>query len=215
MMLYYGKIIFWFGRRALIPSLVEEQKIEKIDKTATLSKGINRKISFQQIIAYVPGKILTAFVGLESTSIISRAFSADEFGQYSLVLSVTMFVEALSSQWFQQATNRYLSGGTNVTRQTVKQVFSLGLILILVILDIVSVILILSVNLLMPQWKGFILSGVLLIMTTSVFNPIGVILQAEMRAYMFSRYSLANAVAKLLLSMFVVFGSAQSLNDMV
>ena len=163
----------------------------------------------------MPGKILTAFVGLESTSIISRAFSADEFGQYSLVLSVTMFVEALSSQWFQQATNRYLSGGTNVTRQTVKQVFSLGLILILVILDIVSVILILSVNLLMPQWKGFILSGVLLIMTTSVFNPIGVILQAEMRAYMFSRYSLANAVAKLLLSMFVVFGSAQSLNDMV
>jgi len=94
-------------------------------------------------------------------------------------------------------------------------VISFGLLLIIMILGVVSLVLVLFRNAFPPEWQGFILPGALLVMTMSAFNPLGVVLQAEMRARVFSLYALANAMAKLFFSIFIVFVIVHSPSGMV
>lgn len=195
---------------------MEEQKIEKINKPAASVKGLNRQLLFRQILAYVPGSILPAFVGLASAAIFTRIFSTDEYGRYSLVLSIITLATALASQWLLQAINRYLPGASDIaTRQEVKQVAAMGVILVAGLLGGVTVIVLSFRNLLPAEWQEFVLPGTLLMVTTSAFNPLGVVLQAEMQAGLFSRYALANAVAKLLFSVFIVFAITHTPSGMV
>lgn len=209
-------MLWAIGRRAVTASLVKGANIEEINGPAAAIEGLDLQLLFRQVLAYVPGSILPALVGLVSAAIFTRTFSAGAYGQYSLVLSVSALATALSSQWLQQAINRYLPGATDIaTHQAIKRAVALGMLLIVAVLSGVSLLLILFHNALLPEWQGFILPGALLVMTISVYNPLGAMLQAEMMANLFSRYALANAVAKLLFSIIIVFAIIHTPSGMV
>lgn len=197
-------------------SVLEDIKINKEEDPQIGTESLNLRLLLQQILAYVPGSILPAFIALASAAIFTRIFSTDEYGRYSLVLSVTTLATALASQWLQQAINRYLPGASNIaTRQEVKQVAAMGVILVAGLLGGVTLIVLSFRNLLPAEWREFVLPGALLMVTTSAFNPLGVVLQAEMQARQFSYYTLANAVARLILSLLIVFTFTRAPSGMV
>jgi O-antigen/teichoic acid export membrane protein len=195
---------------------VEDIKLDKEESPQTRTEYLNIRLLVRQSLAYVPGSILPALIGLTSAAIFTRTFSDEEYGRYSLVLSVITLATALSSQWLQQAINRYLPGATNITtHQKVKRVAAVGIIIILGFLACVTLMLFSFRSFLPNEWREFVLPGALLMVATSSFNPIGVILQAEMKARLFSRYALANAIAKLFFSIFIVFVIVHSSSGMI
>jgi len=197
-------------------SVVEDIKIDKEEDPQVRTESLNLRLLLRQVLAYVPGSILPAFIGLASAAIFTRIFSTDEYGRYSLVLSIITLATALASQWLQQAINRYLPGASDIaTRQEVKQVAAMGVILVAGLLGGVTLIVLSFRNLLPAEWREFVLPGTLLMVTTSAFNPLGVVLQAEMQARQFSYYALANAVGKLILSLLIVFTITRAPSGMV
>jgi len=168
---------------------------------------LNLRLLVAQVLNYIPGSIMPAFISLASAAIFTRIFSALEYGQYSLVMSVIALIVAISSQWLQQAINRYLSAATNdKERQRIKQATVVGFVLTCVLLVGVGILTWALAAITLPsQWQRFILPAVLFVVAMSAFNPVSVVLQAEMQARRFSYFSLANAVGKLVLSIVIVF----------
>ncbi|AOQ23309.1 hypothetical protein MTAT_18410 [Moorella thermoacetica] len=196
--------------------VVEDIMIDKEEDPQVRIESLNLRLLLRQVLAYVPGSILPAFIGLASAAIFTRIFSTDEYGRYSLVLSVTTLATALASQWLQQAINRYLPGASDIaTRQAVKRVAAMGVILVSGLLGGVTLIVFSFRNFLPAEWREFVLPGALLMVTTSAFNPLGVVLQAEMQVRQFSYYTLANAVARLILSLLIVFTITRAPSGMV
>lgn len=197
-------------------SVVEDIKIDKEDDLQVRAESLEMRLLVGQVLAYIPGSILPAFIGFASAAIFTRIFSTDEYGRYSLVLSVTTLGTALVSQWLQQAINRYLPGASDIaTRQAIKRVAAMGVILVSGLLGSGTLIVLSLRNLVPAEWREFVLPGALLIVTTSAFNPLGVVLQAEMQARQFSYYTLANAIGKLILSMLIVFTITRAPSGMV
>lgn len=184
-------------------AIVRSGEIEPAAKIETL----NLRLLAVQVLGYVPGSILPAFISLASAAIFTRVFSAGEYGQYSLIISVTALVTAMSSQWLQQAVNRYLPTTTSeAERQRIKQVTAAGVVVICGLLAGAGTLAYILLPLTMPpQWQGFFLPAALLVIATGAFNPVGVVLQAEMQARRFSYYNLANAAGKLVLSLLIIF----------
>lgn len=177
---------------------------KKIDTSA---EKLNLKLLLVQVLNYVPGSILPAFISLVSTAIFTRTFSAVEYGQYSLIVSIAALIIAMSSEWLQQAINRYLPvAASEKERQWIKQVTAVGIILTCVILVFSSILIYILASSTLPlQWQCFVLPTTLFIITMSALGPVSVALQAEMRARQFSYFSLANATGKLVLSIIIVF----------
>ncbi len=171
------------------------------------AERLNLRLLAAQVLNYIPGSILPAFISLISAAIFTRVFSALEYGQYSLVMSVITSIVAISSQWLQQAINRYLPAVTNEKeRRWIKQVTAVGFVLTCLFLVGVSIPTWALVVITLPsQWQRFILPAILFVVAMSAFNSVSVVLQAEMQARRFSYFSLANAAGKLVLSIVIVF----------
>jgi O-antigen/teichoic acid export membrane protein len=197
-------------------SVDDDIKPDKREDHKIKTENLNLRLLLRQVLAYVPGSVLPAFIGLASAAIFTRVFSTEEYGRYSLVVSVATLGTALASQWLQQAINRYLPGALdNATRQEVKRVAAMGVILISGLLGSLTLIIVLFRNLLPDEWKEFVVPGALLMVTTSAFNSLSVIFQAEMRAKQYSFYILSNSFGKLIFSLLIIFTVTRAPSGMV
>ncbi len=179
-------------------------------------KGLSLNRLLKQIIMYAPGSIIPVVMGLLSAAVFTRIFSTSEYGQYNLVLSITALITAIFSQWLQQAINRFIPAKEKADEQIKLKyiiVSSLGLIGVLII-SLVLIIIPFLFQKVPSDWKPFFLPGILLILGMSLFNPLSVVLQAEMRAREYTFYTVCNSILKVLLSIafvFVVIKQAQGL----
>ena len=176
-------------------------------KTSGKINKLNLRLLYSQTLNYMPGSILPAFISLASAAIFTRVFSANDYGQYCLILSITTFIVTISCQWLQQAINRYLPAAISDEEQkSIKQMATAGLALILILVStsgvLISVIGLIAFS---PQWAHFLLPTTVFVIGMSIFNPVGVVLQAQMKARTFSCFNLANAAGKLIFSLVIVF----------
>ncbi len=171
------------------------------------SNGLNINRLFKQIVYYFPGTILPAFLGLLSTAVFTRLFGAIEYGQYSLVLNFSLLLTAILTQWLQQSINRYIPTATEpLARVELKNAIAGSLVLILAATVIVVLVLFLVHDkLLGNKWQPFFLPSMILVLGMSLFYPICIVLQAEMRAKEYAIFNLLNSIFRFVLSLLVVY----------
>lgn len=166
-------------------------------------KALHSSNLLKKMIQYAPGSLLTALLGLLSATIFTRIFGASEYGRYSLALSIAMFVSVAAIAWLQTSLNRYLPSLQDQDAiNELKQCVSGGLLLVLVAEVILALVLAYGVLLFAsPEWQSLYLPTVVLIIASSLFGGLTVVLQAEMRAKDYTQYNILNALLKLSFSL--------------
>lgn len=188
----------WF-RKGNSTSAIKNVETPESD-TISIHNLINK------VILYAPGTIIPAIISFMSIIIFTRIFGAKEYGQYSLVIGIATLIIAILSQWVQQSINRYLSvAKQDAQKALIKDTLAIilvGITLIIIIVSIVSLPILLW--LLPKEWLPFILPCVIFILGGSLFGPLIVILQAEMRASEYTWFTLSNAILKFLIALGIV-----------
>ncbi len=161
----------------------------------------------KKIIIYVPSKMIPAFISLASASIFTRVFSTKEYGNYSLALSMAALLIAVLSQWLHQSINRYLPGiKLEEAKKEFKQNAVFGLIINLVILIIISILCFPIMNyLLSVEFKKIVLFCMMYIFTQMIFIFNGMILQAEMKAKQYTKFTVINASIRFAVAILLIF----------
>lgn len=158
----------------------------------------------KQIITYIPGTVLPLILSVLAAALFTRIFSAEEYGRFSLAISITALATTLSFQWLQQSINRYLPSEKSIEgRKEIKEIIVGSLFLILVSQLCLSGIILFF--LLDSSFIHLAIASVLLIISMSLFVPLTVIFQAEMHAKRYTVYNLINASLKFLLGAGIVF----------
>jgi len=181
---------------------IETQVIKDKNRPSTDFSALGK-----QILYYVPSTLIPAVVGLFSTVIFTRLFSSEEFGCYSLIVTIVGLFSMMANQWLQQGINRYLPGRkAKEATQELKRAISTSLILVGFI---IFVLLIMSIfagwSFIDTKWKEFLLPASALLLVTTIFTPLCVVLQADMRAGLYTIYRLVNIVFGFIISLLLVF----------
>ncbi|TAM53887.1 MAG: lipopolysaccharide biosynthesis protein [Acidobacteria bacterium] len=142
-----------------------------------------------------------------SSAIFTRTFSAADFGQYALVLIVANLLSMISSQWVQQGVNRYLPGAAAEGEVSgLKPAIARSVVIAGTLGCVVSVGSAIGVGARLGDgWRPLLLAGVVLVVATSVFTPLLVVLQAEMRSRAFTAYRVGSLLLGFGLSILFVF----------
>jgi O-antigen/teichoic acid export membrane protein len=158
------------------------------------------------ILAYVSASVGPAIIGMLSAAVFTRRFAASDYGRYSLALTSANLLVLLSTQWLQQATNRYLPGEQSpVALQKWKSAIAASLVLTAIGLATLGAFAASTARFLLePAWRSFVLPGAVLALATGLTAPLLVVLQAEMRAADYARFRHVAAVSSFVLSFLLV-----------
>lgn len=151
------------------------------------------RVLLRQVLGFIPGALMPAAVTLGSTVIFTRIFDSEGFGRYSLALSVALLLTTLANQWLQQGTGRHLPGAHAAGEGSVLKEAIGGAALAAgtaVALACAVAILLLEERV-SPEWRPLLWPGAVLVVGTTLLDPLLVVLQSEMRA---RRYSMAKVV---------------------
>ncbi len=161
----------------------------------------------KKIIIYVPSKLIPAFISLASASIFTRVFSTEEYGKYSLALSIAALVIAVLSQWLHQSIHRYLPGMKREEEKIFfKQSAVFGLIMNLSILIILNMLLFPIINhALSVDIKKLYLFCMVYIFTQLIIIFNGMILQAEMKAKQYTKYTVINTSIRFFIVILLIY----------
>ncbi|BFI98586.1 MAG: oligosaccharide flippase family protein [Priestia megaterium] len=169
------------------------------------SSKLNISLLIKQILSYVPGTLIPMLLLLLSTYIFTRVFSSTQYGQYALWLSICTLLTAVSSQWLQQSITRYLSveqDNNQIKELKTTIFFSFILIFLLILLSTIFYYLFFDRN---NQINNAIFDVIaLFILLGSLYNSLGVILQAEMKVKEYSRVRVLDGILKFICSLIIV-----------
>ncbi len=170
-----------------------------------------------QIGWYAPASVLPALLGLAFTAVFTRAFSAVEFGVYSLAMTAAGFLAAAATQWLQQGITRFLSsqtgsGGGDRLRGAV----ALGLVIVSVgIMGASGATLLLAwATGRSPMWVWIVAAGASAL-ATAHFSALMSVLQAGMRAGRYAAYKVLEAATRFTLTVVVGLGLHQGAVSLV
>ncbi|BBB90718.1 polysaccharide biosynthesis protein [Methylomusa anaerophila] len=157
----------------------------------------------KKVMEYAPGSLLPALLGLLSAAVFTHIFAAFEYGRYSLALSIAAFASVAAAAWLQTSLARYLPSLQDQGEiNKLKECIAGGLALIVGAEAILAVIMAYGVYLFQPPgWQDLYLPTAGLIISSSLFTSLSVVLQAEMRAREYSRYNILTTGLKLLFSL--------------
>jgi O-antigen/teichoic acid export membrane protein len=146
---------------------------------------------------FTPGALIPAAVGIAMTSAFTRLLSKEEFGAYSLILSVTAIGAILGSQWLQCGVGRQMPGATGGALTELKRSTARALILVVVGIAAVTGMLWAALGrALGEKWQGVAVPAMLFTSASCVFNTLATVLQAQMRATRFTIYTAFNALLR-------------------
>ncbi|MGG6440547.1 polysaccharide biosynthesis C-terminal domain-containing protein [Saccharococcus caldoxylosilyticus] len=156
-------------------------------------------------IIYGIAVIISAFLGAFSVSIYTRIFAAKDYGEYNLVLSTSLFITTLFSQWIQQSIQRYRpeykkNGKVNEFNTN------------LYILTIVTVFIIIGLSCLASLFKyklgaynNYYWASVCLILAQFIFLILSSLLQSDFKSKNYKNFVLINSILKFVLSVLLIF----------
>ena len=135
----------------------------------------------RHIAAYLPGTILPALLSFLFLFVFTRIFDPSQFGQYSLVLSVVGMLTVATAKWLETGINRYLAAAVdNAAASRVAHGAILGFAAVALVI-IVSGLVLGSLLHLSPSWAGFLLPATLFWAGLTIYEPLSVVFQAQMR----------------------------------
>jgi O-antigen/teichoic acid export membrane protein len=163
-------------------------------------------VLLKQVMGFVPGALLPAVVTLGSTVIFTRIFGSEEFGRYTLAVSVATLLTTLAIQWVQQGTGRWLPGA-HASGEGVRLKESIGAIMIgacAVLALLCSAAILLLGSRLPPVWRPMLWPGAALVLGAALFEPLLVVFQSEMRARRYSAFKAIDVSLRLALGLALV-----------
>lgn len=155
----------------------------------------------RQIIRYIPGGFLPAIIGLMASTFFTKLLSTEDFGQYSLVISLTGLLTASSSRWLEQGTGRFLPEA--VTEPEVirhKRALGQGLLYILIVNLLGTIVIGGLFNFTgLKAHTGLLWPAALLTVSGAIYAPLLMVLHVEMRANRYSFYQFGQSFTRLIL----------------
>lgn len=160
----------------------------------------DRNLLLRQVLAYTPATMLPAAIGLAFSAVFTRLLSPEEFGHYSLTVSIVTLATSVAVQWLQQGVNRYLPAAPDAgEKHCIKHALVVALVLVESILAAVGM----GVAVLFRAY-AFVLPGIIFAWFSAAFSPVSVVFQAEMKGHRYGVFRVANAVLKFVLSLALV-----------
>lgn len=169
------------------------------------------------IVNYIPGIVVPTLIGLLSTAIFTRIFNADEYGKFSLAFSIATLVAAMSSQWIQQAVNKFIPATTNTSELSCHKMTIAGSIvyesfLLIFLFIIIYPFLADSVS---SVWLPLVAPAAIFAFALFVVNVLLSTLQAQMKAKRYSFFNFMNATLRFILSLAIVFLLYRNVNGLL
>lgn len=153
------------------------------------------------VLVYLPGTILPTLIGLLSTAVFTRIFESKDYGKYCYVISITMFVITLASQWIQQAINRFIPQSCSIEElNKYNKIISLGICLISICLITCFIATKPIFSSFAPEWNSFYPPTAFFIIVSIVYNILVSTLQARLMAKQYATINFINALFKFILS---------------
>lgn len=159
---------------------------------------LDSRVVGRLILEYAPTSFLPMAFGLLTTVVFTRILSLEGFGRYSLALSASTFVTSVCSQWVQHGVNRFLPTARGESHaRLIKGGAVISLAAVALLVSIVGALAsVAAAAYLPPEWVRVVLPAAVLALMTSIFWPLGSILQSELRGARYSLYHVANAALR-------------------
>jgi len=156
-------------------------------------------------IIYGIAVIISAFLGAFSVSIYTRIFPAKDYGEYNLVLSTSLFITTLFSQWIQQSIQRYRpeykKNGKINEFNTNLYILTIATILIIIGLSCCLASLFKGK---LGAYNNYYWASVCLILAQFIFLILGSLLQSDFKSKNYKNFILINSILKFVLSVLLI-----------
>ncbi|RBW68887.1 lipopolysaccharide biosynthesis protein [Bacillus taeanensis] len=153
-------------------------------------------------LVYAPAILIPAFLNVLTVTIVTRLFSAESFGQYSIVIASTGIFVALISQWINQSIQRYRPIYKKNNKQTEFNLHINYMIFGLIIgCGLISISFAPFMNTLMGDYEVYYWPSVILIILQSIYSIISTIYRADLKAKYYRLFQVLNAILKLLIAL--------------
>lgn len=168
------------------------------------SSGKNIGTLGKDILRYIPGIFGPAIGLLAFTAIFTRAFETFEYGHYSLVFSIVSLLAALFGQWLVQSINRFVGASGDLVKYT--ELIGIALSAIILAVTVGALAIGMSLWIIVDHiWRPFILTGTLMTLFWSLFQPLLATYQATFQAKSNSIIRVAQILLRLGLAIMIVF----------
>ncbi|MEH7544834.1 oligosaccharide flippase family protein [Neobacillus vireti] len=157
-------------------------------------------------LQYAPAIIIPALLNVISVILYTRVFNPDEYGTYTLIISTSLVISSVFSQWIMQSIQRFRP--SYITENRLEEFnTNLNSLIIFVSLLVFSLSLIFYVSLhtVLNISNTIYWSSCLLIWVQILFNIGLVVFQSDLKANTYRTYQLINGVGKFLFSLFIIF----------
>lgn len=166
---------------------------KNIEQTSTSKKFI------QQILHYGIAFGIPAFIGLLSSAVFTRIFTAENYGVYALVIAVTGIISTLFLNLLKQPINRYLPGKNTDEIEELLKATAIATLLITITIFIVTFLI--YINFDYSEYKPYIIPAAIMLWTGIFINVLGSVLQAKFLSRDFARLQVLMHILKFLTSL--------------
>jgi O-antigen/teichoic acid export membrane protein len=145
---------------------------------------------------YVPGAIVPALLSFASISIFSRMVSTEAYGRYSLVLNAAGLTILLSTQWIEQAIQRFFPTAADTPSRERLKVASIGAVgmALLALLAVGAIVAPFVLRSGANALKPFLLPAAIYIIVSCLWNMAASIMLANLESKPYVKYKLLLAV---------------------
>ncbi|MCX7928960.1 MAG: oligosaccharide flippase family protein [Patescibacteria group bacterium] len=173
--------------------------IQKLDFTLVIHKLL--KDTFN----YIPARIIPAALGVISVAVFTRFFPPNEYGKYMLIFTTTTLLTVISSHWVGQAILRYRAQYVVAKESKIFiKYFFYTMLLITAALIFFAAILYFPFNPYLKDYRQYYVISFLIVVSNVWFNNLLSLLQADLKSFQFSIYTILNSVLKFVLSLLLV-----------
>lgn len=147
--------------------------------------------------------IIPALLGIFSITIFTRIFNASQYGEYNLVLSTTLFITMLFSQWLQQSIQRY-----RLEYLDNPDLFKNNLIFLMLVELAIIAFLAISLNplsIFLESYRRYYIISAILIGIQFLFLSLGAVLQSGFNAKKYRNFNLLNGIFKFAFAIILIF----------
>lgn len=154
-------------------------------------------------LLYSAGKIIPAVINFASIAIFTRLLEPEAFGRYQLIITAVAFLSAVLSSWLQQSVYRYLLEfkSNNKLGKFIATFFWL----LLVVTATACIVAVLVYRFAPREYRSLQIVGIVLLVSYLVYMNLQVVLQANLKAYIYSKYEIVRTVLFLFLGVALVY----------
>ncbi|MGF6953421.1 O-antigen/teichoic acid export membrane protein [Neobacillus sp. B4I6] len=181
-----------------------EQGIKK-DKVEGNKLNLMYKLK-KDTLQYAPAIIIPALLNVVAVMLFTRIFNPKDYGVYTLVITTSLVISSIFSQWIMQSIQRFRPAYLSENRlDEFNNNLRILILFISVLLYGLSTLIYVFFSNILDIDRTIYWSSVLLVFSQVLFNIGLVIYQSDMKARNYRIYQLINGVSKFLLSILIIF----------